>query len=151
MGKITNINELMYSIKEYEPNILRLIYNYYINNIIYEYINKYINNEYKSIVDGYQIIDQDMDGCDEYGPMYWILCENGWGGRDWEKYGALDRSVIRFKNTEHEYNISNINSISLYDKNQFIKWMKINMKFNFTIMHFNLEMINVIVKLNLRK
>jgi hypothetical protein len=33
---------------------------------------------------GFEVIDSVADDHDEYGPLYWITCRNGWTGRDHE-------------------------------------------------------------------
>lgn len=43
---------------------------------------EYFNRITKKIKNGYEVINREQDGCDEYGHLYWVDCKNGWCGRE---------------------------------------------------------------------
>lgn len=49
----------------------------------------HINSKLRRIANGYEIIYQYADGCDEYGTKYWVECKNEWSGRSWDVDQAL--------------------------------------------------------------
>ena len=89
---------------------------------LYEYLKRQI----QKVIDGYQIVSQEADGCDEYGIKYWVECKNGWTGREWDVreacfYGHqsyLNRIVkdgIMFQGTKHY-----IHPDIVFSQNQFM-------------------------------
>lgn len=42
-----------------------------------------IKKRIKFIVDGYEVINSEPDGCDEFGIKYWVYCKNGYSSRSW--------------------------------------------------------------------
>jgi len=45
----------------------------------------------KEIEHDFQVMWFEADDCDEYGVMYWVECEGGWSGREWELNSAKHR------------------------------------------------------------
>lgn len=58
-------------------------------------IVKLVKQRLLNIEKGYKIIDQYADDRDEYGPLYWIECRNGWSGRDYDLPDVIRNSVRR--------------------------------------------------------
>ena len=58
----------------------------------------HINSKLRRIANGYQIIHQEADGCDEYGYKYWVECKNDWSGRSWDISEALFYSQKTYLN-----------------------------------------------------
>jgi len=58
-----------------------------------EIILKIINKKIRYVTDGYSIIDQIADGCDEYGYKYWVECKNGYHARSWDVEYEKRRSL----------------------------------------------------------
>ena len=56
-------------------------------------IVKLVKQRLLNIEKGYKIIDKYADDCDEYGPLYWIECRNGWSGRDYDLPDVICNSV----------------------------------------------------------
>ena len=49
------------------------------------------------IKDGYTIIEDEQDGHDKCGSLYWIWCKNGWSGRCWELNSELKKDIKKAK------------------------------------------------------
>lgn len=58
----------------------------------------HINAKLKRIANGYEIIYEEADGCDEYGIKYWVECKNEWTGRSWDVAAALFYSQKNYLN-----------------------------------------------------
>ena len=58
----------------------------------------HINSKLRRIANGYEIIHQEADGCDEYGIKYWVECKNDWSGRSWDISEALFYSQKTYLN-----------------------------------------------------
>ena len=52
------------------------------------------------IKDGYTVIEDEEDGNDECGSLYWVWCKNGWSGRSWELDSNLKTDI---KNSKKKY------------------------------------------------
>ena len=59
-----------------------------------------INQKIHHITDtDFAVIDEEQDGCDDYGHKYWLTCENGWYGRDHELDDAIQKALQEFYKT----------------------------------------------------
>lgn len=58
----------------------------------------HINSKLRRIANGYQIVHQEADGCDEYGYKYWVECKNEWSGRSWDVAESLFYSQKNYLN-----------------------------------------------------
>lgn len=71
-----------------------------------------INKKIQYIIDGYDIVDREADGCDEYGHLYWVDCKNGWGGREHDISSVMKESIYSylhdFCNSVQSLNCKNI-------------------------------------------
>ena len=47
-------------------------------------IKRKLVKEVKNIFRGFEVVWEEMDGCDSDGPMYWVECRNGFSGRSWD-------------------------------------------------------------------
>ena len=52
------------------------------------------------IKDGYTVIEDEEDGHDECGSLYWVWCKNGWSGRSWELDSKIKKDI---KNVKDKY------------------------------------------------
>lgn len=60
-------------------------------------IQNEINNKITHIhVVDFHVTHEEEDGCDEYGPKYWVTCHNGWFGRDHELFPAITKAQQEF-------------------------------------------------------
>ncbi len=59
---------------------------------IYEKITRCI----QEIIDGYKIIHQEEDGCDEYGFLYWVECENGFNMREHDIETYMKKDILNY-------------------------------------------------------
>ena len=50
------------------------------------------------MIKGYDIIDREADGSDEYGIKYWVTCKNGYSSRSWEVDYVKNKSINKFYN-----------------------------------------------------
>ena len=71
-----------------------------------------LEKQIEKIKDGYTVIEDEEDGHDEFGSLYWVWCKNGWSGRSWELDSNLKTDI---KNAENEY-YKKINSITTTKK-----------------------------------
>ena len=65
-------------------------------NQVHRKIKQKIGNNLKKIEDGYRIVWQEQDGCDQYGLKYWVDCDNGFSGRSWEIQSSLSKDIRRY-------------------------------------------------------
>ena len=56
-------------------------------------IKRKIVREMKKIINGYEVIWTEADGCDEYGTKYWVECKNGFSGRSWDVRPATIKAI----------------------------------------------------------
>ena len=57
-----------------------------------------IGGKISFICDGYRVVWEEEDGCDEeFGPEFWVECENGFSGRSWDVRPAQEKSIQEFK------------------------------------------------------
>ena len=47
----------------------------------------------RKIINGYEVIWTEADGCDEYGTKYWVECKNGFSGRSWDVRPATIKAI----------------------------------------------------------
>jgi len=59
-----------------------------------------LQTQIDKIKDGYTVIEDEEDGHDECGSLYWVWCKNGWSGRSWELDSNLKQDI---KNAKNEY------------------------------------------------
>ena len=59
-----------------------------------------LQKQIDKIKDGYTVIDDEEDGHDKCGSLYWVWCRNGWSGRSWELNSNLKTDI---KNAKNEY------------------------------------------------
>lgn len=66
-------------------------------------IKRKLVKEVKNIFRGFEVVWEEMDGCDEYGSMYWVECRNGFSGRSWDVSPRLiDKLDEYLKNVANE-------------------------------------------------
>jgi hypothetical protein len=86
---------------------------------------KYVNKKLKQINIDYTIIDSDIDGHDESGPLKYVSCSNGWYDRSWnldsaikqEKnkvYEILLQNGLKYKKTTYYYNAKQLYELVLH-------------------------------------
>jgi len=56
-----------------------------------------LETQIDKIKDGYTIIEDEEDGNDECGSLYWVWCKNGWSGRSWELNSELKKDIKKVK------------------------------------------------------
>ena len=61
------------------------------------------------IKDGYTIIEDEQDGHDKCGSLYWVWCKNGWSGRSWELNSELEKDIKKAKEEYYKNNKNNKN------------------------------------------
>ena len=59
-------------------------------------IKRKIFRQFKYIIDGYTVIFEETDGCDEYGVKYWVECKNGYSCRSWDINQAIINSIKKY-------------------------------------------------------
>ena len=64
------------------------------NENIKKELAEHFNRITKKIKNGYEVIDREEDGCDEYGYLYWVECKNGWSGREHSVNSACRNAIF---------------------------------------------------------
>ena len=59
-------------------------------------IKRKLLKEIKNICRGFEVVWEEMDGCDSDGPMYWVNCRNGISSRSWEIRPRLINKIIEY-------------------------------------------------------
>lgn len=70
-----------------------------------EIILKLIQKKVNYVIDGYDVIWQEADGCDEDGFKYWVECKNGFSARSWDISEAMYKSLNYLSNYIYRYGI----------------------------------------------
>jgi len=55
------------------------------------------DKRFQFFLDGYEIVELEADDCDEYGTMYWALCRNGVGSREWNIDSIKEEGIKEYK------------------------------------------------------
>ena len=85
---------------------------------------KYLKKRIKRINKDYEIIESVSDGCDSKGGLYWVECNNGFGGRSWEVpseilkrrldiYDNISKNGFNFKETTYYYDHDKLKTLIL--------------------------------------
>ena len=61
-------------------------------------VKRRIINLMDKIHKSYEVVDTEVDGCDEYGSKLWVFCEDGWSGRSWDLDLAKHHDMLTKKN-----------------------------------------------------
>ena len=71
-------------------------------------LKRKILRQLERIKEDWKIIYSELDGCDEYGSLYWATCANDWIGRSWEVsdkyYSAINIYKKKLVGEGIEYN-----------------------------------------------
>lgn len=62
-------------------------------------IKRKIFRQFEYIIDGYNVVHEEPDGCDEYGVKYWVECKNGYSCRSWDINYAIIKSIRKYIKT----------------------------------------------------
>ena len=107
-----------------------------------------IKKKLKYIIDGYEVVFEEQDGCDEYGYMYWIECKNGYSSRSWNLNSQINEDIenfylrlfidgIYYRNKRYfikpSQNISSVKDITLIDYDEYMIYYNNNKKYNMII------------------
>ena len=65
-------------------------------NVLAKRIKRKLLKEIKNIFRGFEIVWEEMDGCDSDGPMYWAECRNGISSRSWEIRSRLKNKLTEY-------------------------------------------------------
>lgn len=55
------------------------------------------DKRFQFFLDGYEIVELEADDCDAYGIMYWALCKNGVGAREWNINHLKKEGIKEYK------------------------------------------------------
>ena len=66
-----------------------------------------INKNILNIKKGFAILPNSYvaDGYDEYGPKYWVSCDNGWEGRKWNINSAIENEISEYIKSIYNFGI----------------------------------------------
>jgi hypothetical protein len=65
-------------------------------NILAKKIKHKLIKEIKKIFRGFEIVWEELDGCDTDGPMYWVECRNGFSSRSWNVTPRLKSEILLY-------------------------------------------------------
>ena len=60
-------------------------------------ITRKVRHKLKQILDGYEIYNSYIDGCDRHGLIYFYDCNNGFNGESWEITEECNKQIINMK------------------------------------------------------
>jgi hypothetical protein len=79
-----------------------------------ERLQKIYDKQYQKFIDGYEIVLLEADDCDELGVMYWAVCKNGIGSREWDIDYIKEEDIISYKKKIAEEGIIDPKSKQIY-------------------------------------
>lgn len=84
-------------------------------------IKRKILKKIQGIIDGYTVVHSEEDGCDKYGSLYWVDCQNGFWGRSYDIGPAQTLSINKFKKNIVENGILYADNMYFVDEEFYFK------------------------------
>lgn len=108
MSELTNTNKMSGITKRNQINELTKIEPTRQPYTLERRLKRKILRQLERIKEDWKIVYTELDGCDEYGSLYWATCANEWMGRSWEVsdkyYSAINIYKKKLVEEGIEYN-----------------------------------------------